>query len=232
MSKAIRWTDEEKSELVKKTAQLRRFRHEETLLYLFNEAQKDLPASRQRTTTSFIAIGTWFLPAFAEEMNKKEVVTVREEVETVLEIPQSLKTVSTPELLLELLTRFAGKLDQLERLIPTATATATLGTLLNKKEIAEKSVKPVVVVAGLLNNQFKFVEHHLGTSCKFAFVASDEGDTAPLPSKADRVYLVTKFASHSVQNRLRAQYNGQVSLVHGGLTTLVAQIAKDLHIPV
>lgn len=59
MSKAmIKWTDEEKSQLVKKTAQLRRFRHEETLIYLFNEAQKELPASHQNCARIEMVVGT------------------------------------------------------------------------------------------------------------------------------------------------------------------------------
>lgn len=228
MKAKIQWTEDERVKLIREVVRLRKANLIDSLMSLVNQAQKVLPAARQRDLKTLQSVREWLLPKLTQEWElAKEVIEVP--VEVVLEIPQSIKKVPTAELLTELILRFAGKLDQIERLIPTTSAppTQSLGQSLAQPR---NSVKPKVLIAGMKANQLAYVEHRLGHAVEFRFIESDASDSINLPINVDGVYLVTKFASHVLQQRLRNQYNGEVRLLTGGLTSIVEVVAKDFHV--
>lgn len=233
----IRWTDAERSLVVAETARLRREDLAQSLPILLNIAQANvLPKSRQRSTLTLQSCGAWFLPAVRTEFNAKTPIE-RIEVEKIVTIPQSLKTVATAELLTELLLRAAGRLDQLDTLLTTyaspavkPVAATSVATEIRKAADAAKPGKPVVVIAGVIQNQPQYFEQKLGNHVDFVFVRADTQNIGQVPKQADRVYVFTKFVSHGVQQMLRNRFNGQVTLHAAGITTLVDRIAKELHI--
>lgn len=228
----IIWTDAEKAAVVAECARLRQENLMSSLLPLVIEAQAVLPDKRRRHSLSSIqTVGAWFMPLLKAELAKSQKI-VEVEVETVLEIPQSLKVVATPELLVELLMRFAGKLDQIDRLLPSGDAPRNGSSVGHELAKARQTiVKPTVVVTGLIRDQPRYLEAKLGHAIAFQFVDHNDDHNTSLPKTADRVYAMTKFIGHSFQQRLRNAYNGQISLHTGSLTSLTEKIAKDLHIP-
>ena len=227
----IRWTDAERAKVVEETTRLRCQDLEASLLVIVERAQQILPAARRRNLISKAVVGEWFFEAVTRRFQEVLATphTVEVPVETVIEVPQSLKAVPTPELLLELLTRFACKLDVLDRLLsdaPHAQPITTLGQTMTRQTLK----KPMIVIAGLIQNQPKYVENKLGHALAFTFIESDSAKHSAFPQSAAKVYVITKFANHAMEQRLRSHYNGLVSRHTGGLSTLVETIAKDLHI--
>lgn len=245
MAENIRWTEEEKHLVAAEAARLRRVQLQPALVTLLNEAQKNvLPPERQRPALAIQSVVDWFPKAVREEIDKNTPVIERE-VEKVIEIPQSNKAIPTPELLAEVVLRLASNLGQLDKIVSSYSATPvmlpappavttpsapTLGEAITEKvkEITKK--KPLVVVAGVIQNQPRYFEQKLGSHCEFVFVRSDQKKISELPKTCDACYAFTKFLDHGIQQQLRSRYNGKVRLHSAGISTLVDLIATDLHI--
>lgn len=90
-----------------------------------------------------------------------------------------------------------------------------------------RSRRPRFLIIGLLPAQAQTVEKDFrGCNVDLAFLTAEEARSRDWPG-ADHVFLMTKFVSHSVQNKLYT-VTAKRSLVNGGVSDLVLQCIAQL----
>lgn len=85
---------------------------------------------------------------------------------------------------------------------------------------------PRVDVVGLLNGQIEVVKKAVGESFDLRFLSSD--DVERLPVTAPCAIMMTKFVSHSAQERIKKQ-GKQVIYANGGVDSLLKELSAMKH---
>lgn len=97
---------------------------------------------------------------------------------------------------------------------------ADRSAMVNSAVVAPK--KPAILVVGLLPAQANIIGARFGKVADMYFLESDEAKHKAWP-KVDHIYLMTKFISHSVQNKSRTM-GAPSGLVDGGASELTRRI--------
>ncbi len=239
----IKWTDEERSQLVAATAALMVKSPRLSPLMALRQAMAiRLPADRRREILA-LSVVPWFLPAITEFVQKRDTKPT-ETVPVVTPAPPTQATPPTPAASPKLTVIDAIRRDLLEaagmtvdyaidlliaRLVPVLVE--RLGVSQPQPAPVPKAVNeppptppkpalPRVLIYGLLSGQRRDVTDTIGDRLKLHFASNDSG-VNELPQAVDRCFVVTKFANHSTTERLAAKYGHKaISNHYGGIYKL------------
>lgn len=240
--KWVRWDDAEKAAVVNKLVELRREDPVPTLLVLFNEAQKVLPADRRRSIKAFNSV-PWLMPEVkaAMQVAEKPPVAPSPPAKQVTEERQITRdevvaSLSTAEMLHILIDRLFQGARDFRKLTESLTM---IGDYMLEKAVdaqpgpgAEEVVrqrldstprKPKLVIVGLFPNQVKDFERD-NPQYDFVFIPTERSEKS-LPVNYDAVFVMTKVMSHTWTDFLRKRVpRAKLVFVNGWLGDLVKSI--------
>lgn len=234
----VRWTDEEKAEIVQRAANILYKNHGISTLEALRRSQDSfLPLERRRVINTLLAV-PWFKPALDKQMeeHKKQIILSHQQekiIEEVVILPVSLPEVPTDDLIAELLRRVLinGGAGIIARL--TSTLSETLRTelphaisKLKEKPLEAKSSRKRVFIVGLLPDQVQVITKEFGDVFDLSFWKDE--NIHLLKSKAinqDKILVMKKFISHSFQDALRS-VRVQYTIVPGAVSELKAVLEK------
>lgn len=246
----VKWSRAEQQQVLEEVQRLLAERHGYSFRQAVNVAQAVLPADRQRTVINAKSMRYLReiydqlpppAPAAAVEETPPPKETADADTaapaETADEAMPAFDPRPAPDTLADMLHNLIGAVSSriAEQLLDTLTtrindSLAQLSfrppppTTMGAVKYVQPSplVKPRIVVAGLKGGQKTEIEDALKSHADLRFWGVDESphQLKSLCREADKVFLMTKFVSHSHEDIIRSIAPERLIRVHGGVTTL------------
>lgn len=232
----VRWTDEERAQLVNRAAQLLHQKQVFSIRDALTKAQEALPRDRRRSIAALTQV-PWFVdsvPAKVKELDHQQTKAVEEEVQQAV---QSVEQ-QARERLEDQIAQFLGKI--LAKALSNAIKSPELAVMfqppaINHEPLRHRLVQhrkeklPRVVVAGLLNSQTKVVESGFNDRLDLRFWSKDQSpDTLKsMLSHADAAVGMVSFLAHSHDSILKAS-KVPYTPVSGGVTQIKQALERLL----
>jgi len=231
------WTDEEKTELIKRAANIIYKNTGLSTLEALRRAQEQaLPKERQRPINTLTAI-PWYKPALDKQVeeHKKAVITEHVKiVEEIISIPMQLSEVKTDDLIAELLKRiFTAGGSGIVGLISNSMVQAlreelpaAITRLQKQTKVATQTRQKKILILGLLPEQTNEIQKALGSAFDFTFWKDANPDslkqTAP---HQDKIYIMKRFIGHTHQELLNS-VGATYTIVPGSTSELLHVLEK------
>ena len=234
----IYWTNDEKTDLVQRAANIIYKNHGISALEALRRAQTQaLPKERQRLINTLTAI-PWYKPALDKQIDehKKKIITEQpiKIVQEVISIPMQLSEVKTDDLIAELLRRvFTAGGSGIVGIISNSMVQAlreelpaAITKLQKQTKVATQTRQKKILVIGLLPDQTNEIQKALGSAFDLTFWKDENTHSLKqmIPYQ-DKIYVMKRFISHSTQDTLHSA-NATFTLVPGATTELLHVMEK------
>lgn len=218
--KRIYWTDEDREVLITTGVEVMLRHPQLSMLQTFKKAQniainqKKLSPDKKRKINAMSAI-----PWFEEEVVERYKSQTEEKEPTERIVEKPIHDFSTDEIIAELCRRFTTPIIGRIAQIASAEIVEQLTHTPKKQHSAPRTRKPKIVIVGLLPEQQKLTQSKF-PHLNFAFAPNHGGtNLANQAREADHVVLMTKFISHTAQERIKSK-DVHIIPVHGGMNDL------------